>query len=146
MSDNAWQDGTILAHVDHQTGRVTQARRGTDLALEAIETHPVSGLSLPGFELPFWQDVIVAAKKAHGLFPHIGVLGWDVGISAAGPVILEANDNPFHMLFQRATGQGILNSDFLSAFEAVRSKNADRSTVASRFFKRIGIGNDGQDD
>ncbi len=146
MSDNAWQDGTIIAHVDHQTGRVTQARRGTDLAIEVIETHPVSRLSLPGFELPFWQDVIMAAERAHGLFPHIGVLGWDVGISAAGPVILEANDNPFHMLYQRATGQGILRPDFLSAFEAVRARNAERFKGAGRLFKRIAKRDDSQDE
>lgn len=138
MSDNAWQDGSIIAHVDHQTGRVLEARRGTDLAIEVIDTHPASGLSMPGFELPFWQDVIRTAEKAHGLFPYTGVLGWDIGISTEGPVILEANDNPFHMLYQRATGQGILNPGFLSAFEAVRARNAERFKGSGRLFKRIG--------
>lgn len=138
MSDNAWQDGSIIAQVDHQTGRVLKARRGTDLAIEVIANHPVSGLPLPGFDLPSWQDVIRTAERAHGLFPYTGVLGWDIGISAEGPVILEANDNPFHMLYQRATGQGILNPDFLSAFDAVRARNAERFKGSGRFFKRIG--------
>lgn len=150
MSDNAWQDGSIIAHVDHQTGRVLEARRGTDLAIEVIDTHPVSGLPLRGFELPVWQDVIRAAERAHALFPYAGVLGWDIGISAEGPVILETNENPFHMLYQRATGRGILNPGFLSAFEVVRARNAERFKGSGRLFKRIsarfGKPDDSQDD
>jgi hypothetical protein len=140
MSDSSWQEGNMLAAIDIDSGTVQQCRRGSGPDAETVETHGVSGLHLPGFQLPHWPQVLKAAEAAHGLFPSMGILGWDVGLSAEGPVILEANDNPFHMLYQRAYGRGILNPEFAPVFEAIRNRvvkaEKARKQVTKRRLKR----------
>jgi hypothetical protein len=121
MSDSSWQDGNMQALVDLASGRVLRCVRGSALDLESVEVHPDSGRTLVGLQMPHWPEVISAAVAAHTLFPDHGVLGWDIGITAEGPVILEANDNPFHMLYQRASGRGILNAEFRPVFDRLRA-------------------------
>lgn len=123
MSDNFWQSGSMLGDVDIATGTIRQVRRGTGLKTEMIETHPESGKTLPGFQIPRWAEVEELAKAAHAISPENGVLGWDIGLSKDGPVIIECNSNPFHALYQMATGRGILNEDFKPAIDAIIARN-----------------------
>jgi len=127
MSDNFWQDGSMLANVDLETGEVLGCRRGTGLDTEQIEVHPVSGKPITGTRLPFWSDLKVLAEQAHGIFPNAGVLGWDVGLSEDGPVIVEGNTFPHHTLYQLATREGILNPRFAPVFDRIAKRQA--STV-----------------
>ena len=117
MSDNYWQDGSMIADIDDQ-GRVTRCKRGNGAGMEWIDAHPVSAVRFQGHQIPHWDKLHDAAVAAHGLFPEFGVIGWDIGMSAEGPIIIEANDNPFHALYQLAAGQGIRNPVFLKRFEA----------------------------
>ncbi len=42
--------------------------------------------------LPFWPEIEALCRDAHdGLFRHLSVVAWDVGIAASGPVLVEAN-------------------------------------------------------
>lgn len=130
MSDNFWQDGSMIAPLDVATGQVGPARTGTGLKARDIAAHPVSGRAFEGFAVPHWQAAREAAIRAHALFPEFGVIGWDVAISPEGPVIIECNDNPFHTLYQLSHRRGILNPAFLPVFdrvaEASRKKLEDR--------------------
>jgi hypothetical protein len=118
MSDNFWQSGSMVALVDDKTGRVRQCNIGTGLNAEWVETHPVSGQSFPGFEIPFWDEVQSVALRGHGLFPEFGIVGWDIAIGPDGPMIIECNDNPYHVLWQLAAGRGFLNIDFKARLDA----------------------------
>lgn len=123
MSDNFWQSGSMLGDVDIETGCVRQVRRGTGLKTENIEVHPESGKALVGFQFPGWPEVTELAKSAHAISPENGVLGWDIGLSENGPVIIECNSNPFHTLYQLATGRGILNEEFKPVFDRIIEHN-----------------------
>jgi len=134
MSDNFWQDGSMLANVDLETGEVLSCRKGTGPDTAQIETHPVTGQPILGLRLPFWSEVKTLAEQAHAIFPKAGVIGWDIGLSEDGPVIVEANTAPFHTLYQLATGEGIMNSRFAPVFEkiAVRQAALSRKKKAGR--------------
>jgi len=123
MSDNFWQSGSMLAEVDAISGLVGRVRRGTGPAMETLDTHPVSDLPLSGLQLPCWQQVLDLTVTAHKVSPENGVLGWDIGLTDTGPVIVECNTNPFHTLYQLATGQGVLNPDFAPVFDKVKNRN-----------------------
>lgn len=134
MSDSSWQAGNMQALVDIATGRVLRCGHGTELDIGTVEAHPVSGRSLAGLQMPHWPAVMAAAQAAHSLLANCGVLGWDIGIAAEGPIVLEANDNPHHMLYQRAADRGILNPEFLPVFDRLRAaaKAAAREKPAAR--------------
>ncbi len=122
FSDKSQDESGMIAEIDHATGEVLQVRRGLAAGNAMIRTHPESQRSLTDINLPFAGTISSIARQAHGLFPSLGIIGWDIGICDDGPVILGADVNPDHTLYQRATGEGILNERFTPEFEAVKSK------------------------
>lgn len=122
MSDNYWQDGSIIAALDAETGAITRVQRGTGEMMEELENHPVSGRKLRGWTIPNWAEMIDAPLRGHQVMPEFGVFGWDVAIGPAGPVIVECNANPHHMLYQLATGEPVLNDDFAARFDRIEAR------------------------
>ena len=48
--------------------------------------------NLAGLRLPHWDEAVAVARKAHAeLVPAAFSVGWDVALTDAGPVLLEAN-------------------------------------------------------
>lgn len=131
MSDNYWQDGSMIAEIDPH-GKVVSCAHGAGPGYEKIETHPVSGVRFAGLQIPHWSRLHEVAVEAHGVFPEFGLLGWDIGISAEGPVIVEANENPFHALYQLAADRGVRNADFLPRFDAAAAETKRLLTELSQ--------------
>lgn len=135
MSDNFWQAGSLLAMLDVQTGRVLRCQRGTGLQAEMCDVHPTSGQQITGVSLPMWKQTLDIALAAHAVFPEFGICGFDIGVTEAGPHVLECNDNPSHMLYQIASGRGVCNGDLSPIWDAVierQKKQAARMKASSR--------------
>ena len=111
MSDNFWQDGSLLADLDLGGGMIKACLRGTSLSAEMLTRHPVSNAPLVGAALPFWSETLEIAVEAHAVFPEFGVCGFDIAVTNEGPKVLECNDNPAHMLYQLAARRGLENPD-----------------------------------
>ncbi len=122
MSDNFWQAGSMVAEVD-DAGQVTRCKKGTGLNAEWIDAHPRSGVNFAGFQIPHWEKIQKTATQGHMLFPEFGIVGWDIAVGHDGPVVVECNDNPYHVLWQLATGKGILNAAFKARFDAAAAKS-----------------------
>lgn len=122
MSDNYWQDGSMIAEID-PSGRVMHCVRGSGPGYGRIAAHPVSGVRFAGLRIPHWDRLLEVAVEAHGLFPEFGVTGWDIGMGEEGPVIIEASNNPFHALYQLAADRGVLNPEFRARFDAVMAES-----------------------
>lgn len=122
MSDNFWQKGSMVAAVD-DTGVVGRVRKGTGMDGTWIDTHPVSGHAFAGMQIPHWEAIGQAACDGHALFPEFGIVGWDVAATPQGPVLIECNDNPYHVLWQLANGQGIANSRFAPVLDRAAAKS-----------------------
>lgn len=56
-----------------------------------FECHPTTGAQVAGRILPDWDDAKRLALSAHRHFPSMLMLGWDIALTATGPVLLEAN-------------------------------------------------------
>jgi len=52
--------------------------------------HP-NGAAIAGTALPYWEAAVALVEWAHACFPGISSVGWDVGLTPGGPVLLEAN-------------------------------------------------------
>lgn len=118
MSDNYWQDGSMIAEID-PTGRVMHCVRGSGPDYGRVDRHPVSGVTFTDLQIPHWERLHQAAVAAHGIFPEFGIIGWDISMDGDGPVIIEANTNPFHTLYQLAACRGVLNPEFKRRFDSV---------------------------
>jgi len=121
IDSNTESLGSGFALVDAVSGVILRAQSKLHLNLRALETSPVTGLPLVGHVLPDVAASVTLAREAHRLFPGHGLLGFDIPATGAGPVILEINTNPFHMLYQRAADRGIMAPGFAERIRAVEA-------------------------
>ena len=119
MSDNFWQDGSMLSLIDIKDGKVVSCHRGKGPSAELHQDHPASKQPIVGFTVPFWQEAVQSAISAHELFPDFGICGFDIAITDKGPVVLECNDQPNHMIYQFAARRGVQNRDLQPIWASV---------------------------
>ena len=58
----------------------------------AYDKHPVTGVNIVGFKVPFHEEAKELIKKAGKVVPQVRYVGWDVAISDKGPMIIEGNE------------------------------------------------------
>lgn len=62
---------------------------GNKLRVSIIQS---TGKSFKGFKVPFFKEAVELVQKAHkNVFSELKHIGWDVGITNHGPVLIEAN-------------------------------------------------------
>lgn len=105
--------GTMMAMVDPATGRITRlfVPRPGGAGAVPVDRHPVSGAEVTGVTLPLWDEVLALAVRATFAFAPLRTIGWDIGITADGPLLIEGNarwDPPPYQssgaVFRRMTG------------------------------------------
>jgi len=85
--------GNIEVPADLRHGVLTVANRvpGTGSPVVAIPTHPKTGIAFKGFALPFWKEACSLAKQTALKFIPVRTIGWDIGLTPDGPVVVEGN-------------------------------------------------------
>ena len=79
----------ILCSIEPDSGHIRRAMMPDG---EQVARHPDSGEPVVGVALPFWFESVALARRAHaGAFPRFPFLGWDIALTADGPLLLEAN-------------------------------------------------------
>lgn len=98
--------GGLLSPVDLDAGTLglsCQGYGGTD-----HEVHPVTGAPIVGARLPDWEAAKALVVDAHRrAFLGYTLIGWDVGFSPAGPVLVEGNGKPGVLMPQRSGRRGL---------------------------------------
>jgi hypothetical protein len=59
--------------------------------LRDVPVHPVTGRRIAGFTVPGWADALALVDRAVAAAAPLRTVGWDVGPTSDGPVIIEAN-------------------------------------------------------
>jgi hypothetical protein len=68
-----------------------KSRHPFGFGLREVVRHPVTGQILTGLQPPMWQDIVTLGRKAALVFLPSKCLGWDIAMTSAGPVLIEAN-------------------------------------------------------
>jgi hypothetical protein len=91
IADNIAQGG-LAAPID-ASGRIAgpAIRKDKRYGVSIFTHHPTTGVKLPGFQLPHWPQVYDLARRAHLIFPSLHFIGWDIALTADGPVLVEGN-------------------------------------------------------
>ncbi len=102
--------GGMAARVDLDSGKILTV--GADKQGNTFEKHPITGTSIIGFTVPFWEEAKKACLEASQLVPQMRFVAWDVAITEKGPTFIEGNSFPSHAVPQFADhypdGIGIL--------------------------------------
>jgi hypothetical protein len=61
--------------------------------VEILRRHPITGVIFENFQVPHVEEAIKLVKEAASLMPGLRLVGWDVGFSDEGPVIIEGNSD-----------------------------------------------------
>lgn len=124
--------GGLAAAVDLKSGRLSAA---TNMGLCAghgwIDHHPATGAWIAGRTVPMWDQVLALVRNAHFAFQDWAVIGWDVGVLADGPCMVEGNCGPDVDLIQRPL-RAPFGSGRLGALLAFHLQQVHPSPVPSR--------------
>jgi hypothetical protein len=116
--------GSVFAPVELATGRVGEASFMPTML--PVERHPDTGVSLRGIRLPDWDAAVVLARRAQAAFPAIRSLGFDVGLTARGPRIVECNVGWGVWAMQAPHGRGLVRGHFLRFLEELGAEDVIR--------------------
>ncbi|MEN9337278.1 MAG: hypothetical protein RLZZ500_2265 [Bacteroidota bacterium] len=99
--------GNIACPVDLETGIINGKGVYSDITKESVTHHPVTGVSLIGFQIPKWKDIIATTEKIALYRPENRGVGWDVAITEKGSDFIEGNHNWCKILWQIPVDQGL---------------------------------------
>jgi hypothetical protein len=117
VTDNA-HSGGLYVGVDEATGQL--GRYAYDEALQVREHDPLTGIPFADTRIADIPDVIRLAEAAAALLPKTVLIGWDIGLSENGPVVIEGNSSPGLTNIQRTHG-GVAR-DVLAWYRALSAR------------------------
>ncbi|MEM7223375.1 MAG: sugar-transfer associated ATP-grasp domain-containing protein [Pseudomonadota bacterium] len=110
-TDN-FSGGGFIVPLDLATGVCRQPLPIEDGLVQPRDNHPDSGQRLTGVTLPNWPRVLELARLAQQRCSFHQTLGWDIGLSAQGPVLIEGNWWYTASLHQMGRDQGLLATEW----------------------------------
>lgn len=102
--------GNIAAPIDTETGVITGPAVYGDIDKASEVVHPVTGVKIPGFQIPFWKETIEMIRAAAKLHPQNRSIGWDVAITPDGADLIEGNHDWCKLVYQLPLGVGLKQS------------------------------------
>ena len=93
-----FHNGGMVAGIDLASG--TLVTNAADRQGNVFETHPVTGVTIKGFEIPYFKEALELVTEACKKELVVGNLGWDIAITENGPTIIEVNIGPGARLLQ----------------------------------------------
>ena len=131
IADNYWRHGNLMAGVDRENGKLTSLMTGAGVDLERFDDNPYTHEPLVGWTLPFFDEIKQAVLRGSTVFPGTRYQGWDVVITAEGPLIMEINNGSSFPLSQRSSGKGAYDAEFAEFVQWAESRNATAALMLS---------------
>lgn len=101
--------GNIATPIDEISGIVYGGGVYSDITKNEEHKHPITGIGIVGFQVPFWKESLRMVKEAALLHKENRSISWDVAITNKGPELLEGNHNWCKLLWQLPVKKGLKN-------------------------------------
>ena len=99
--------GNLAAPIDERTGKINGPGIYSDITKEPEDIHPVTGVPISGFQIPFWKECLTLAKEA-ALFDKTNrSIGWDIVVTESGPGLIEGNHDWCKLVWQLPVQKGL---------------------------------------
>ena len=99
--------GNLAAPVEEDTGRVCGPGVYSDITRAPESVHPVTGVPIDGFQIPYWPEAVALVREASELHPQNRSIGWDIVITPEGPGLIEGNHDWCKLVWQLPVGRGL---------------------------------------
>ena len=125
----------LAAPVDLASGRLGLACSWQQR--ERLAVHPTRGTAIEGFEVPRWAEVRDVVMRAATLMLPLRTLGWDVGVTEAGPTVVESNRAWGVTVVQRPHRTGLWEGEFKAWCESELARYPWYELWARRLLRRF---------
>lgn len=95
--DNSTSGG-LFAAMDVDSGIVITM--GVGLDTRTALRNPTTGIVVPGFQVPMWEETKEMIARAVQVVPNALIVGWDVAYTNHGPILIEGNAYPGVQILQ----------------------------------------------
>lgn len=99
--------GNLVAPVDEKSGVINGPAIYSDITKPSETTHPVTGVPIVGFQIPYWQDILAMIKEAALKHQQNKSVGWDVVVTQNGPGLIEGNHDWCKLVWQLPVNKGL---------------------------------------
>ena len=99
--------GNLAAPIDETTGVINGLGVYSDITKPPETYHPITQTKLPGFQIPYWNEIMAMVKEASLLHPQNKSIGWDVVLTPKGPGLIEGNHDWCKLVWQLPVNQGL---------------------------------------
>jgi len=99
--------GNMAAPININTGRVEGAGVYSNITKTDQKIHPVTGVSIIDFQIPYWNETVTMVKAAAIHNKNNRSIGWDVAITNNGPELIEGNHDWCKLLWQLPVKRGL---------------------------------------
>jgi hypothetical protein len=99
--------GNIAAPINESTGIIDGPGVYSDITKNPEYFHPITGVSIVGFQVPFWKECLQLAKDAALKHPQNRTIGWDIVVTANGPGLIEGNHDWCKLVWQLPVNEGL---------------------------------------
>jgi hypothetical protein len=91
----------------------------------SYENHPATAARIAGSTLPFFDDAVTLAVRAHELAGISAAIGWDIAITPSGPLLLEGNSVWGTDVMQTSFRQPLGDTDIIGDLQRLMDEQAD---------------------
>jgi hypothetical protein len=102
-----WSAGNIAAPINPTTGIIECPACYKDITKPDEYYHPITGVEIVGFKIPYWKESLQLAKDAALFNKNNRSIGWDIAITDNGPDLIEGNHNWDKVTWQRFVKRGL---------------------------------------
>jgi hypothetical protein len=99
--------GNLAAPVDENTGIINGPGVYSDITKAPESVHPITGVSIVGFQIPFWKEILEMTKDASLKHPQNKSIGWDIVVTEDGPGFIEGNHDWCKLVWQLPVNKGL---------------------------------------
>lgn len=99
--------GNLAAPINLRTGIVDGPGVYSDITKKDQAMHPITGVSITGFAVPYWDAVMEMARAAALMTPENRSVGWDIAVTEEGTELIEGNHNWCKILWQLPVKRGL---------------------------------------
>ena len=101
LNGSVIDNNCMFSPVDIETGRIKYPAHSGDTTKGIVYTeHPNSHIQIQGYQLLYVKEAVQMCFEAAKKVPQVRYLGWDVAVTANGPIIIEANTYCAHDFWQ----------------------------------------------
>jgi hypothetical protein len=99
--------GNFAAPIDIETGVVNGPGVYSDITRKDVSVHPITGIPVVGFQVPYWSEILDMMQKAARQVPENRSIGWDIAVTEKGPELIEGNHDWCKLVWQLPVKKGL---------------------------------------